>query len=169
VEEARNHGFPDFDFRMELLGRSWDRYVYAGLRQFYNANGFDPYTQDVAMELGYSLVDVAGRQGASFVHSTCAALSIICDLLRLRAVDGSAGGECYFGPGRDSGDEDLPEFDDTRYGVSTEFLDDLVSDRVVVTLVTSLLRLGARKFVSLMGKRESSSFQPNSGKARHLD
>jgi hypothetical protein len=40
---------------------------------------------------------------------------------------------------------------------------------VVVTLVTSLLRLGARKFVSLMGKRERSSFQPNSGKARHLD
>jgi hypothetical protein len=45
----------------------------------------------------------------------------------------------------------------------------LTRNGVVVTLVTSLLRLGARKFVSLMGKRESSSFQRNSGKARHLD
>jgi hypothetical protein len=40
---------------------------------------------------------------------------------------------------------------------------------VVVTFVTSLLRLETRKFVSLMGKCESSSFQRNSEKARHFD
>jgi hypothetical protein len=77
VEEARNHGFPDFDFEMELLGKSWDSSVYAGLRQFHQAKGFDPFTQDVAMELGYSLVSLSGRQDASFGHGKYAELSVM--------------------------------------------------------------------------------------------
>jgi hypothetical protein len=43
------------------------------------------------------------------------------------------------------------------------------SPRVVPKFVTSLLRLGTRKFVSLMENSESSSFRHKTEKARYLD
>ncbi|KAJ6484683.1 hypothetical protein C8R45DRAFT_1214711 [Mycena sanguinolenta] len=34
---------------------SWDESVYAGVRQFQHAKGFDPYTQDAARQLNHPL------------------------------------------------------------------------------------------------------------------
>ncbi|KAF7374257.1 hypothetical protein MSAN_00308600 [Mycena sanguinolenta] len=55
LEDAINLGFPSFSFSMEIRGKSWDANVYAGLRQFHQAKGFDPDSQDVARYLGHPL------------------------------------------------------------------------------------------------------------------
>ncbi|KAJ6532578.1 hypothetical protein B0H19DRAFT_902576, partial [Mycena capillaripes] len=58
AEEAKNAGFPDIEFNMWVLGSSWDDSVYTGIRQFHQAKGFDPYGQEVAIELGLPLYQV---------------------------------------------------------------------------------------------------------------
>ncbi|KAJ7168863.1 hypothetical protein C8R46DRAFT_241131 [Mycena filopes] len=55
MEEATQLGFPRFELATEIKGRSWDTSVYAGLRQFHRAKGFDPESQDVARHLGHPL------------------------------------------------------------------------------------------------------------------
>ncbi|KAJ7660258.1 hypothetical protein DFH06DRAFT_392842 [Mycena polygramma] len=51
-DEARRHGFPHLRVQMEVWGKYWDSSVYAGIREFHKAKGFDPYSQQVAIELG---------------------------------------------------------------------------------------------------------------------
>ncbi|KAJ7259435.1 hypothetical protein C8J57DRAFT_1024207, partial [Mycena rebaudengoi] len=60
-EEAERFGFPSFTVDMTVQTRSWDDLVYAGIREFHQAKGFDPYSQDVARELGYPLYEVRGK------------------------------------------------------------------------------------------------------------
>jgi hypothetical protein len=69
AEEAWNCGFPNLEFRMKVLGRSWENAVYAGLRQFHEAKGFDPYSREVALELGYPLFRVSCEPNAVLAHS----------------------------------------------------------------------------------------------------
>ncbi|KAJ7107466.1 hypothetical protein C8R44DRAFT_554410, partial [Mycena epipterygia] len=54
-EEADRLGFPSVKTRTEVWTRSWDASVYAGLRKFHEAKGFDPDSQDVARYLGEPL------------------------------------------------------------------------------------------------------------------
>ncbi|KAJ7231547.1 hypothetical protein C8J57DRAFT_1533622 [Mycena rebaudengoi] len=61
-EEAEKPGFPSFTMRMCVSTRSWDDIVYAGIRDFHRAKGFDPYSQDVARELGYPLYEVCAHE-----------------------------------------------------------------------------------------------------------
>ncbi|KAJ7687130.1 hypothetical protein B0H17DRAFT_908156, partial [Mycena rosella] len=58
AEEAKNLRFPSFEFAVTAYVYSWDASVYDGLRQFYEAKGFDPYSQDVARQLGYQLYEL---------------------------------------------------------------------------------------------------------------
>jgi hypothetical protein len=60
-EEATGLGFPSFTLRMSIWTTSWDDLVYAGVRKFHQAKGFDPYSQDVAQEFGYPLFEVCGK------------------------------------------------------------------------------------------------------------
>ncbi|KAF7377034.1 hypothetical protein MSAN_00121500 [Mycena sanguinolenta] len=53
IEEATALGYPSFKLTTRAWGYSWDTSVYDGLRQFHEAKGFDPYSQDVARHLGY--------------------------------------------------------------------------------------------------------------------
>ncbi|KAJ7738129.1 hypothetical protein B0H16DRAFT_1253752, partial [Mycena metata] len=55
TEEAERIGFPPFRLTTKVAGLSWDAYVYAGLRKFYQAKGFDPDSHEVALHLGLSL------------------------------------------------------------------------------------------------------------------
>jgi hypothetical protein len=55
MDEATALGFPSLRLTTEILGRFWDASVYAGLRQFHRAKGFDPESQDLARHLGYPL------------------------------------------------------------------------------------------------------------------
>ncbi|KAJ6512485.1 hypothetical protein C8R45DRAFT_1087653 [Mycena sanguinolenta] len=60
LEEATNIGFPSFHLSTQICRRSWDASVYAGLRQFHQAKGFGPDSQDVARHLGHKLYEVSG-------------------------------------------------------------------------------------------------------------
>ncbi|KAJ7168969.1 hypothetical protein C8R46DRAFT_1092955 [Mycena filopes] len=69
TEEATRLGFPSMELRTEVEGRSWNASVYAGLRQFHEAKGFDPDSQDVARHLGYPLYRVSGAMDLPFAHA----------------------------------------------------------------------------------------------------
>ncbi|KAJ7813028.1 hypothetical protein B0H13DRAFT_2143244 [Mycena leptocephala] len=49
---------------MDVHAVSWDTRVYAGIRQFHQARGFDPHSQEVAAALGYPLVYVHCEEDA---------------------------------------------------------------------------------------------------------
>ncbi|KAJ6538685.1 hypothetical protein DFH09DRAFT_75439, partial [Mycena vulgaris] len=68
AEEAGELGFPSLDFEMKVWVWSWHESVYTGIRQFHQAKGYDPYSQDVARELGYPLFQVSSELDASFAH-----------------------------------------------------------------------------------------------------
>ncbi|KAF7330729.1 hypothetical protein MSAN_02445500 [Mycena sanguinolenta] len=58
TEDARNLGFPAIHIKTIIVGLSWDRSVYRGLRQFHEGKGFDPDSREVARRLGYPLYEV---------------------------------------------------------------------------------------------------------------
>ncbi|KAJ7231556.1 hypothetical protein C8J57DRAFT_180297 [Mycena rebaudengoi] len=62
-DEAARLGFPSVTVSMIFTICSWDDHVYTGIREYHQAKGFDPYSQDVARELGYPLFEVRGKTG----------------------------------------------------------------------------------------------------------
>ncbi|KAJ6524192.1 hypothetical protein B0H19DRAFT_1276637 [Mycena capillaripes] len=69
TEEATAVGFPSIELYMEILERSWDTGVYAGLRQFHKAKGFNPDSQDLARHLGDPLYRLSTEMDPPFAHS----------------------------------------------------------------------------------------------------
>ncbi|KAF7377083.1 hypothetical protein MSAN_00126900 [Mycena sanguinolenta] len=67
-EEATALGLPSFELATKAEGCSWDASVYEGLRQFHEAKGFDPYSQDVARDLGRPLYQLASQVDAPFIY-----------------------------------------------------------------------------------------------------
>jgi hypothetical protein len=55
---VEDFGLPTVEFYMRMLGVSWDERDYDMIRDFHIARGFDPYTQDVAIAMGYPLIDI---------------------------------------------------------------------------------------------------------------
>ncbi|KAF7374119.1 hypothetical protein MSAN_00293100 [Mycena sanguinolenta] len=51
AQDAANLGFPAVLMSSTLAGRSWDASVYAGLRQFHQAKGFDPDSDELVRHL----------------------------------------------------------------------------------------------------------------------
>ncbi|KAJ7679423.1 hypothetical protein DFH06DRAFT_511072 [Mycena polygramma] len=70
TEEANRLGFPCIQLETELFVSSWDASVYAGLREFHHAKGFDPDSQDLARHLGYPLFQLTSETEAPFAHVT---------------------------------------------------------------------------------------------------
>ncbi|KAJ7168934.1 hypothetical protein C8R46DRAFT_995492 [Mycena filopes] len=68
TEDATRLGFPSMKLRTEIGGITWDASVYAGLRQFHEAKGFDPDSQDLARHLGHPLYRVSGAIDLPFAH-----------------------------------------------------------------------------------------------------
>ncbi|KAJ6619647.1 hypothetical protein B0H10DRAFT_2025491 [Mycena sp. CBHHK59/15] len=106
--EARNLGFPDIKFGMEVFGRSWDGGVYDGIRQFHEAKGFVPDSQEVALTLGCPLYQVACERDALFAY--------------MQETD--PGNYYYWNSDIASADEDLSESVDEQY----DFYSDSVED-----------------------------------------
>ncbi|KAJ7063827.1 hypothetical protein C8F01DRAFT_1021946 [Mycena amicta] len=67
TEEASRLGFPSFDLTSEVWVDSWDDSVYAGIRNFQRAKGFNPYTQDVARVLEHPLYNLPAEDH-EFTH-----------------------------------------------------------------------------------------------------
>jgi hypothetical protein len=55
MSEATHLGLPSIALRMYLVGRYWDASVYAGLRKFHQAKGYDPDSQEVARRFEHPL------------------------------------------------------------------------------------------------------------------
>jgi hypothetical protein len=68
LEEATELGFPSIGLSTSIFGASWDADVYAVLRQFHRAKGFDPDSQDVVRHLGYPLYQLSNAMDALFAH-----------------------------------------------------------------------------------------------------
>ncbi|KAJ7021995.1 hypothetical protein C8F04DRAFT_912788, partial [Mycena alexandri] len=58
TKEATQFGFPALQLTTQVWGRARDTSVYAGLRQFHQAKGFNPDSQDIARHLGQPLYTV---------------------------------------------------------------------------------------------------------------
>ncbi|KAJ7101828.1 hypothetical protein C8R43DRAFT_1047694 [Mycena crocata] len=65
-EQADKLGLPPIQLNTTVNGIFWDSSVYAGLRQFHEGKGFDPYSQNVAQRLGYPLYELASEQYIPF-------------------------------------------------------------------------------------------------------
>ncbi|KAF7377025.1 hypothetical protein MSAN_00120600 [Mycena sanguinolenta] len=63
-EEVTQFEFPSFELTTNAYGLYWDSSVYDGLRQFHEAKGFDPYSQDVARHLGLPFFRLSSERDA---------------------------------------------------------------------------------------------------------
>jgi hypothetical protein len=81
-EVAEDLGFPALEVKMGARVQSWDASVYDGISQFHKAKGFDPYSQEVALELGYLPLQVSCDRETLLTHSK-PGISIILILLTL--------------------------------------------------------------------------------------
>ncbi|KAF8214537.1 hypothetical protein K438DRAFT_1801611 [Mycena galopus ATCC 62051] len=68
MKDARQLGFPSIVLTTEIHGYSWDKTVYAGLRQFHQAKGFNPDSQEVARYLGESLYQLSPGTDVPFAY-----------------------------------------------------------------------------------------------------
>ncbi|KAJ6608482.1 hypothetical protein B0H10DRAFT_2067723 [Mycena sp. CBHHK59/15] len=69
TDEATRLGFPSIAVEAEILCKSWDATVYAGLWKFHEAKGFGPESPDVARHLGYPVYDLSDQTPApSFIE-----------------------------------------------------------------------------------------------------
>ncbi|KAJ6462845.1 hypothetical protein C8R45DRAFT_1220383 [Mycena sanguinolenta] len=66
LEDTTRLGLPSFELTAKAYGSSWDPSVYEGLRQFHQAKGFDPYSQDVTRHLGRPLYQLSPQTDAHF-------------------------------------------------------------------------------------------------------
>ncbi|KAJ7930758.1 hypothetical protein B0H13DRAFT_2264083 [Mycena leptocephala] len=57
-ETAEDIGLPTVEFSTTMWGHSWDEHDYDMVNEFHVAKGFDPYTQDAAITMGYPLIDI---------------------------------------------------------------------------------------------------------------
>ncbi|KAF7369652.1 hypothetical protein MVEN_00296200 [Mycena venus] len=68
TEQAISLGFPVIASTTEVEFYSWDASVYAGLRQFHHAKGFDPDSRDVARHLDLPLFELLQNMDVPFAH-----------------------------------------------------------------------------------------------------
>ncbi|KAJ7723909.1 hypothetical protein B0H16DRAFT_1737003 [Mycena metata] len=66
--EAASLGFPAIQRITKSYGPSWPTSVYAGLRQFHEAKGFDPESQGIARDLRKRLYQLSHETNPSFAH-----------------------------------------------------------------------------------------------------
>ncbi|KAJ7698521.1 hypothetical protein B0H16DRAFT_1837202 [Mycena metata] len=71
-EEAEEAGFPLITLKLSVSGESWDSIAYAELRQFHQAKGFAPDSQEIARHLGHPLYQLCDEVAVEtpFAHVT---------------------------------------------------------------------------------------------------
>ncbi|KAJ7930674.1 hypothetical protein B0H13DRAFT_880532 [Mycena leptocephala] len=57
-EMVEDFGLPAVEFSIEPWGGKWEERDYDMIRDFHIAKGFDPYSQDAAIAMGYPLIDI---------------------------------------------------------------------------------------------------------------
>ncbi|KAJ7480746.1 hypothetical protein FB451DRAFT_1238348 [Mycena latifolia] len=61
-EDSRKLGFPTISLHMNVWTYTWSRAVYGGIRKFHQGKGFDPDSQDVAVQLGVPLYELSPQR-----------------------------------------------------------------------------------------------------------
>jgi hypothetical protein len=119
-ETAQTLGFPAMVVSMDVHAVSWDTRVYAGIRQFHQARGFDPHSQEVAAALGYPLVYVHCEEDAQLADSTpgISMSSILSD--RFKVQENYPDDHCS-----DSDSDSDSVWGDEKSGVPTGYLTQL--------------------------------------------
>jgi hypothetical protein len=69
LEDAASLGFPAPELSMNVSASWWDASVYAGLRQFHQAKGFDPENRAVVRYLECPLYELSNKIDVPFGHS----------------------------------------------------------------------------------------------------
>jgi hypothetical protein len=100
TEEATELGFPSIEFKMEVRGTSWDESVYAGLRTFHRAKGFDPATQEVARHLDLPLYQLSSDVEPLFAH--CKHIRSFISNTHILTVDGDRAHDAGVNPANDN-------------------------------------------------------------------
>jgi hypothetical protein len=77
TDEATALGFPSIRFHTEIIGYTWDSSVYAGIRRFHQAKGFDPESQDLARYLGEPLYRLWTEVDTPFAYGMSSILNQI--------------------------------------------------------------------------------------------
>jgi hypothetical protein len=67
-EDAASLGFPHIGILEYAEEQSWDARMYEGLRQFHQAKGFNPDSQELALHLGEPLYELSSQTSTSFAH-----------------------------------------------------------------------------------------------------
>ncbi|KAK6996394.1 hypothetical protein R3P38DRAFT_1961090 [Favolaschia claudopus] len=68
MDQALQLGFPTVKFSTTIRGLFRNHRVYAGLREFHEAKGFDPYSQEIALHLGDPLYQLWSEPAAPFAY-----------------------------------------------------------------------------------------------------
>ncbi|KAK7006360.1 hypothetical protein R3P38DRAFT_1707264 [Favolaschia claudopus] len=69
MDQALQLGFPELEFSTTVWAQSWPGNIYAALREFHEAKGFDPHSPQVAMYLGAPLFQLCSEAAESpFAH-----------------------------------------------------------------------------------------------------
>jgi hypothetical protein len=69
AEVSETLGYPAIRVEMYALGKSWNVSIYDGIRQFHESKCLDPYSQEVAIELGWPLLQVSCHREVLLAHS----------------------------------------------------------------------------------------------------
>jgi hypothetical protein len=68
MEDATALGFPTISLSTKIWGKYWDASVYAGLRLFHQAKGFDPESLDITRYLGCPVYQLSSEMDVPFAH-----------------------------------------------------------------------------------------------------
>ncbi|KAK6977391.1 hypothetical protein R3P38DRAFT_3377583 [Favolaschia claudopus] len=68
-EKATELGFPKIESDTEIWLESYNEFAYAGVREFHRGKGFDPESQDVAVELKEPLFELFSGESLNAGHS----------------------------------------------------------------------------------------------------
>ncbi|KAJ7835798.1 hypothetical protein B0H13DRAFT_1913424 [Mycena leptocephala] len=107
-EAAQDLGFPVIQLQVIIVGASWDAGVYNRIRQFHEGKGSNPYSEEVALAIGYPLFQLSCDREALLAH-----------LLQSETVD------CYWDSNRVSYREDCSEYE--QYDSASSELGDAFS------------------------------------------
>jgi hypothetical protein len=116
VEAAENLGFPAIELQIKVSGKSWDASVYGGIRQFHQYKGFDTYSQQVALEMGYPPVQVPCDWDTVLAHRAHIEL-VYANSSHGLTVQQSDNGDCYWDSDGVSCTKDVSESAVEKFGV----------------------------------------------------
>jgi hypothetical protein len=89
---AEDFGLPTVEFSTTMWGDSWDDRELDLVHDFHVAKGFDPYSQDAAIAMGYPLIDIEEMKkfipSVSFYSYNIPGRSLMTVPARMREFDG---------------------------------------------------------------------------------